>query len=210
MILVHQFTSRNSSFFFFRTGVDVNLGTGTARTCIAHFPEVVMLVSVDDVIFREELSPVACSFVIAWDSFARASFEYGNIQIFRIKLQYVYQVFVCPADCFFLEVVAEWPVTQHFEHGVMVCVVTYFFQVIMLSAYTQTLLWIGYASVFGRMVAEDNIFKLVHPCIGKHQGPVILDDHRCWGHNLVSFRLKELDEWVADFICCQHSCLYIM
>ena len=140
MIFVNQFTSRNSSLFFCRTRVDVDFRTRAARTCITHFPEVIVLVAVDDMIFGEILSPVSGSFIVAGKSFLRASFEYGYIQIFRIEFQYLYQIFVCPSDNFFLEVVAERPVTQHFEHGMMVCIVTYFFQVVMFSTHTQALL----------------------------------------------------------------------
>ena len=49
----------------------------------------------------------------------RDSFEYGGIQIFRIYFQYIYQIFPCPADSFFLEVISERPVAQHFEHSMV-------------------------------------------------------------------------------------------
>ena len=85
-------------------------------------------------------------------------------------------------------------VDQHFEHGVVVRIVSHFFQVIMLSAYTQTFLRVRDSVVFGRVVTQNNIFKLVHPCVGKHQGRVIFYHHRSRGNNVVSFRLKEILE----------------
>ena len=60
--------------------------------------------------------------------------SYGCIEMFRIQFQDFYQIFPRPADRFFLEVIAERPVTKHFKHGVVVRIVSYFFQVIMLSA----------------------------------------------------------------------------
>ena len=105
-----------------------------------------------------------------------------------------YQIFPCPADRFFLEVIAERPVTKHFKHGVVVRIVSYFFQVIMLSAYTQTFLRVRDSLVFRRMVTQNNIFKLVHTRVRKHQGRVIFNHHRSRGNDVVSFRLKEILE----------------
>ena len=104
--------------------------------------------------------------------------------MFRIQFQNFYQIFPRPVDRFFLEVIAERPVTKHFKHGVVVRIVSYFFQVIMLSAYT----------VFRRMVTQNNIFKLVHTRVRKHQGRVIFNHHRSRGNDVVSFRLKEILE----------------
>ena len=81
--------------------------TWAARTCITHFPEIIVLVTVDDVVCREVLCPVAGSFIVTGKTFFRTSFKYGDIQVFRVQFQYFYQVFVCPANHFFLEVVAE-------------------------------------------------------------------------------------------------------
>ena len=64
----------------------------------------------------------------------------------------------------------------------------------LLSAYTQTFLRVRDSVVFGRVVTQNNIFKLVHPCVGKHQGRVIFYHHRSRGNNVVSFRLKEILE----------------
>ena len=84
----------------------------------------------------------------------------------------------------------------------MVSIVSHFLQVVVFSAYAKTLLRVGNTLVFRRMVAQYDVFKLVHACIGKHQRRVILDDHRCRRHNLMSFRLEKLNKRVADFISC--------
>ena len=99
-----------------------------------------MLVAVDDMVFGKELFPDGSCFVITFQPFFRAAFEYCCIQVFRIQFQDVYQIFPCPTDGFFLEVITERPVTQHFEHGVMVGIMSYFFKVIVLAAYTKALL----------------------------------------------------------------------
>ena len=114
--------------------------------------------------------------------------------MFRIQFQDFYQIFPRPADRFFLEVIAERPVAKHFKHGVVVRIVSYFFQVIMLSAYAQTFLRVRDSLVFRRMVTQNNIFKLVHTRVRKHQGRVIFNHHRSRGNDVVSFRLKEILE----------------
>ena len=43
----------------------------------------------------------------------------------------------------FLEVIAERPVSEHLEHSVVVGVVSHLFKVVVLTAYTQTLLRVG-------------------------------------------------------------------
>ena len=107
MIVVDEITAGDFGTFFCRTEVDVDFRTRSARTCITHFPEVVVLVAVDDVIFRQILFPVRSGFVVTTQSFFGASFEYGGVQVFRIQFQYFYQIFPCPVDGFFLEVVTE-------------------------------------------------------------------------------------------------------
>ena len=57
MIGIHEFPSGLLCFFFSRTYVDMNLGTGSAGTLVAHFPEIVLFVSVDNMIFRNDLLP---------------------------------------------------------------------------------------------------------------------------------------------------------
>jgi hypothetical protein len=66
---------------FLRTEVDMNLRAGTAGTCVAHLPEVVVLVAVDDVVLREVLLPVAGSLVIASDVLRRITFKDGHIEV---------------------------------------------------------------------------------------------------------------------------------
>ena len=107
MIVVDEITSGDFGTFFCRTEVDVDFRTRSARTCITHFPEVVVLVAVDDVIFRQILFPVRSGFVVTAQSFFGTSFEYSGVQVFRIQFQYFYQIFPCPVDGFFLEIVTE-------------------------------------------------------------------------------------------------------
>ena len=167
------------------------LGTRTTRACIAHFPEVIMLVTVEDMVFRKVLFPKGSSFIVPFQAFFGATFEYGGIQILRVYLQYIHQIFPCPVDSLFFKVVTERPVTQHLEHGMVVRIVSYFFQVIMFSANAQAFLRVRDSFIFCRVVTQNNIFKLVHPRISKHQCRVIFNYHWSRGHYLMAFALEE-------------------
>ena len=65
MILVHHVLAGDSGTFFFRAEVDMDFGARAARTRITHFPEVIVFVAIDDMVFRQELFPVAGSLVVA-------------------------------------------------------------------------------------------------------------------------------------------------
>ena len=58
VVLVHEFTSGHLSLLLRCTRVEVNLRARTAGARIAHFPEVVVLVAVDDVVGGHVLRPI--------------------------------------------------------------------------------------------------------------------------------------------------------
>ena len=96
MIVVHEVATGDLGAFFSRTEVDMDFGTRSARSCITHFPEVVVFVTVDDVILWQELFPIRSSFVVTAQSFFGTSFKYGCIEMFRIQFQDFYQIFPRP------------------------------------------------------------------------------------------------------------------
>ena len=205
VVFVHQLAAGYFALLFFRTGVHMDFRTRTARSRITHFPEVIVFVAIQNVVFRQELLPVRSGFVVAFQSFFGATFEYGGVEVFGVEFQYIHQILPCPGDGFFLEVVAERPVAQHLEHGVVVGIVTYFLQVVVFSAYAKAFLRVSNSFVFRRVVAQNDIFKLVHSRIGEHQRGVILNHHRGRRHYLVTFTFEETLERVSDFVCSQHT-----
>ena len=118
----------------------MDLTAGAAGTCVAHLPEVVVLVSVQDMILGQELLPDGSGFIVALQTLLLAALEYGGVEVLGIQFENVDQILPCPADGLFLEVVTELPVAQHLEHGVVVGVVSYLLQVIVLTAYAKALL----------------------------------------------------------------------
>ena len=105
--MIDKRTTIYSSTFGIATKVDMYLGAGTARTCIAHLPEVVFAISVDDVVGRKVFLPIAGSFVVALQTFGFIAFKHSCIQTVGAEFQYIYQVFPSPVNSLFLEVVAK-------------------------------------------------------------------------------------------------------
>jgi hypothetical protein len=55
----------------------------------------------------------------------------------------------------------------------------------------EAFLGIGYSIVFGFLMSQKIGFELIHPCIGKHQSGVILNDHGGRGYYLMGFGFKK-------------------
>ncbi len=113
-------------------------------------------------------------------------------------MQAVYQKLPCPLYGLFLEVVAERPVAEHLEHGVVIGVVPYLVEVVVLARHAQTFLCIGgtWGETFA--VAEEYVFELVHPGVGEHERRVVLYHHRRRGHYLMVFLLEKIYETLSD------------
>ena len=73
VVLVHQLaaTLARGLALFRCTAVHMNLRAGTTGTRVAHLPEVVVLVAVDDMVFGHVLGPIFGSLVVARDIFFR-------------------------------------------------------------------------------------------------------------------------------------------
>ena len=179
--------------------IDMNFGTRPARPCIAHFPEVIFFVSVNDTLFRQVLQPVTGSLVVALQILSGASFKNGCVEPVRIEFQYLHKIFPCPGNGFFFEIITERPVSQHFKHRVVISVVSYLFQIVVLAAHSQTFLRICHPRIFNRGVTQNNIFKLIHAGICKHQRRVVLNHHRSRRHNLVVLGCKKIFKRLANF-----------
>ncbi len=185
------------------------LAARAARAGLAHFPEIVVAVAVDDMRFGKMLLPIRSGLIVALKTLGGITLEDRRIKARRVKVQDVYKILPGPVDGFLLEVIAERPVAQHLEHCMMVGVVTHLLKVIMFSGHTQTLLAVSHTAALGGPVAEDNVFKLIHAGIGEHQCRVILNHHRSRGHNLMTALLKKALERFSDFVRSHHILMQI-
>ena len=177
VVLVYEFASRCLCLLLRSAGVEMNLRAWTARACVAHLPEVVVLVAIDDMVGRHMLEPEAGCLIVASESLLGRALEYCDVEVVRIEMKHVDEVFPCVVDGALLEVVAEAPVAEHLKHGVVVGIVAHFLEVVVLTAHAQTLLCVGTTAWLRLAGAEDNVFPLVHTCIGEHQRRVVFDDH---------------------------------
>ena len=144
IVLIHQLAAGLAVLLLIlRTAVHMDLRAGAAGTRVAHLPEVVVLVAIDDMVGGHVFQPIAGSLVIALQALCGVTFEDGDIEVLGIQLQHIHQIFPCHVNGTFLEIVAERPVAEHLEHGVVVCVVTHLFQVVVLTADAQALLRVG-------------------------------------------------------------------
>ena len=205
VVLVDELRAGHGRFLLFGARVNVDFGAGAAGAGVAHFPEVVVAVAVDDVVLGEELRPVAGGLVVAREALFGRALEHGDVEVLGINLEHFHQILVSPRDGLFLEIVAKTPVAQHLEHGVVVRVVSHLFQVVVLAGDAQALLRIGLPPALRLGVAQDNVLELVHAGIREHERRVVLDYHRRGGHDEMSVLLEEALEGFPYFVGCHHK-----
>ena len=142
IVLIHKVatTDARGLALLWGTAVDMDLRAGTAGTCVAHLPEVVVLVAVDDMILRHMLGPITGSLVVARDILFGRTLEDRHVKVLRIQFQHIDEILPGHVDSALFEVVAKRPVAQHLEHGVVVCVVSDLLQIVVLAADTKALL----------------------------------------------------------------------
>ena len=131
--------------------------------------------------------PKLVSLVVRSHSVFLVAAKHCDIQFVFVNLHHFCEELPSPRYGFFLEIIAKRPVAHHLEHGVMVCVAADFLKVVVLARYAETFLNVSYARCFARVVTQENILKLIHSGIGKHQGRVILYDDRCRRYYQVLF-----------------------
>ena len=127
------------------------------------------------------------------------SLEHCSVESVLVELIYLCEELPCPVDRLYLEVVTEAPVSEHLEHGVVVCVASYLLEVVVLAAHAETFLAVRNPLPLCRAVAEEPVLELIHSGVGEHERRVVLHDHRCRRHDLVTLRSEEVKECFSDF-----------
>ena len=143
MVFIDHLRTAYFGAFLVAAQINVNLRARAAGTRFAHFPEVIMPVSVYDVVLGQMFFPQCGSFVITFKAVGGISFKNSGIKAFGIEAQTLNQKFISPVNGISFEIVAKRPVAEHFEHCMVVCVVAHFLQVVVLAAYTQAFLAVG-------------------------------------------------------------------
>ena len=166
----------------------MKLAARAAGAGVAHHPEVVFLVAVDDVDFRvkaggaELRGPGVIGFLVevAGVAFGLVGGIDRRIEPVLGELPDFGDQFPGPLDGLLLEIVAEGPVPEHLEERVVVSVQADVFEVVVLAAGADALLRVGGAGVaagdgarpFGHVggaLAEEDRHELVHARVGEEQ-----------------------------------------
>ena len=200
VVLVDQLAARQGGTLGVGTQVDMDLAARAARTLVAHLPEVVLLRAFEYALFGDMLLPVAVSLGVHLEAVFLVAAEDGHIKAVLIDAHHLGEELPTVGDSLTLEVVAEAPVAQHLEHGVVVGVATDLLDVVVLAADTQALLSIADARPLRLRVAEEDVFELVHARIGEHESRVVLYHHRSRRHDMMLFAFEELQKLIAYFL----------
>lgn len=191
--------------------VEEDLGARTTRAGIGHLPEVVrrvrrtlVVADAHDAAFRntDHVAPQREGFFVGVVD--------GDQQPLGRQLPDLGQQLPGPADGVLLEVVAERPVTQHLEEGVMARGVAHRIQIVVLAAGTQAALYVGRAQVAALLRAEEDVLELDHAGVGEQQGRVVARHQRRGWHDGValpsknarkSLRIWEVLNLAGAFMC---------
>ena len=180
--------------------VVVNLGAWAARTGLAHFPEVVLHIAWNDMVFRKQRFPQRLRLEVGLESRGGIAFKPSCVEAVGVESVDLGEKLEAPADRLLLEVVAEGPIAQHLEEGVVIGVLANILEIVVLAAGANALLRVDGAGVVALAPAKEDILELVHARVGEQQGRVIVGNdgaRRCKG--VAGLLDEEVDEGLADF-----------
>ena len=194
----------------------MNLRAGPAGTGVAHHPEIVLLVAVDDMDggieagFGENIRPDIIGLLIEFGGVTLAciGFVDGGEETLGRDTPNFGDQFPTPINGFLFEVIPEGPVAEHLEEGVVVGIEAHVLEIVMLSAGPDAFLGVGSPGVFvclgsspfgniGLFVTQKDGHKLVHAGIGKKQSRGIRQQ-RSRGHDGVALLGKKIEEGLAN------------
>ncbi|KAI3487195.1 hypothetical protein L1887_48905 [Cichorium endivia] len=183
--------------------VVVDLGAGAAGAGGAHLPEVVLCVAGEDVVGVDaDLEPEVARLGVGFEALLCVALKVGDVEAVLGEAVDLGEELPCHGDGLGLEVVAEGPVSEHLEEGVVVGVLADVVEVVVLSACTDALLGVdgalhGAEGGVGVCDAEEDGLVLVHACVGEEERGVIVGDGGGGGHKGVLALLEVCGEGVA-------------
>ena len=185
--------------------VVVDLRARAARSGVTHLPEVVLLVEGQHVAGGQEAEPDGLRLLVARHAIRLGAAEVGGVQAGRVEAVHRGEQLPGPADGLLLEVVAEGPVAEHLEVGVVVHVLAHVLEVVVLAAGADALLAVagarqGGQGAVGVSSAQEDGLELVHASVGEQQGRVVVGNHGAGLHEGVGLLLEEIHECAADAV----------
>ena len=183
---------------FFRSArglaaVDADFRARAAWPRLAHLPEIILVAELKNAISRQHahLEPdVFGLFVVPM---------HRRVEQLRIDLPDLGDQLPMPSNRFFLVVVAERPVAEHLEEGVMVSVAANRFEIVVLARNAQAFLHVDDAQMLRRSHAQEIILELHHPGVGEEQGRVALGNQGGRRHDRVATLGEEVEKRLSYF-----------
>ena len=111
---------------------------------------------------------------------------YGDEEFIRRKTEFFRYQRPCSVNRFFLEIIAERKIPQHFKKCVVARCVADIIKIIVFTAGPQTFLRRGRTDIIAGLRTGENIFERDHARIHKQQSRVILRHKRCRWLNSVA------------------------
>ena len=184
--------------------IDVDLAAGAAGSGLSHFPEIILLAEAQDALGRKPayLAPELLGILVRL-KYRRPKLLLGQAPLAREQLPR-------PGDRLFLVVIAEGPVAQHLEEGVMVSVAPDRFEVVVLAADAQALLRARRARVGAPLHAEKDVLELDHARVGEEQRRVLLRHQRGALHHGMALPGEVVQEGFSDFVPGRHRFLSVI
>ena len=182
-----------------RREVDVQLAARAARAGVAHHPEIILFVAVDDVHGGvepgggEDRRPTVVRLLVELARVAFRGLVHGGVEPLFRETPHAGEQFPSPLDRLLFEVVAKGPVAEHLEESVVVRVHSNVVEVVVLATGADAFLGVGGAAggVRAGLLAEEDRHELVHAGVGEQQvGRVRHEAGR--RHNGVLFLLKKI------------------
>ncbi len=171
--------------------VVVDLGAGATGAGLPHLPEVLLLEPEDAALEEVRLLvPERLRLVVV-------RVDRGPEALLR-ELPDLREQLPGPPDGLPLEVVAEGPVPQHLEQGLVVGALAHVLQVVVLTGDADALLRVHGAGVVPPARAQEDVLELVHAGVGEQQRGVVEGDHRGAAHPPVAALFEEAEELFAN------------
>ena len=128
----------------FRSEIIMDFGTGTTRAGLCHFPEVVVAIAFDQMVWvKAGLSkPIITRFRVIGED-ALFIYKVAGVKFAGVEPPHVDQQLPAPGDSFFFVVIAKGPVAKHFKEGVVGVIPSDGIEVVMFARNTHTFLRVG-------------------------------------------------------------------
>src|ERR1700751_785447 len=189
-----------------RAHVVMNLAAGSARTRVAHLPEVVLQAHLINAILRHSLrGPQVIRLSIA--SKPALTVKNGYVQLVFGNAEPCGRSNQFPrvGNCVLLEVIAKREIPQHLEKGMMPVRKADILEIVVFAARPHTLLRGCRTRVVALFEPKKHVLELIHPRVRKQQSRIISRDERRRVPFLVPLLHKEVEKFLADFRACQHE-----